>query len=151
MSRPRPGPHAAGTSASIVPSEVLTAWGPFKRFSDRIDRRTYDEACAVAEWTFAVLQAHDGGPDKCTLRSLPQALPEGPAPPVSRAKVAGFFCNRYLQFENIRDAVKAADINRIQIGYLRNRQLIAAGLALDKRRNNFIEWAVARLRSLGRE
>ena len=63
----------------------------------------------------------------------------------------GFFCNRYLQFENIRDAVKAADINRIQIGYLRNRQLIAAGLALDKRRNNFIEWAVARLRSLGRE
>ena len=46
--------------------------------------------------------------------------PEGPEPPVARTKIEGFFCNRYLQFENIRAAVKANDINLIEIGYLRN-------------------------------
>jgi hypothetical protein len=63
----------------------------------------------------------------------------------------GFFCNRYLQFENIREAAMANDITRIQIGYYRNEQLIAAELALDGRRNNFISWAVAQLQSLGRK
>ena len=45
----------------------------------------------------------------------------------------------------------ANDTTRIQIGYYRNEHLIAAELALDGRRNNFIAWAVAELRSLGRE
>jgi len=126
---------AAGTSAEGGPSEVLInevlpSWGPFKRYSDRIDQRTYNEASAVATWAFGAFQAQSGGPHKCTLRGLPYALLEGPAPPVPREKIMGFFCNRYLQFENIREAAKANDITRIQIGYYRNEQLIATIIQL---------------------
>ena len=147
---------AAGTSAEGGPSEVLInevlpSWGPFKRYSDRIDQRTYNEASAVATWAFRAFQAQSGGPHKCTLRGLPYALLDGTPPPVAREKIMGFFCNRYLQFENIREAAMANDITRIQIGYYRNEQLIAAELALDGRRNNFISWAVAQLQSLGRK
>ena len=138
-------------SNSVVLPEVLPPWSPFKRFSDKIDRRTYDAACAVATWTFAVLQACDGGPYNCSLRKLPNAMPEGPQPPVERGKIEGFFTNRYLQFENIRDAVNANDINRIEIGYLRHPKRVAAAMAKNKGRNNFIAWAVARLQSLGHE
>ena len=63
---------AAGTSAEGGPSEVLInevlpSWGPFKRYSDRIDQRTYNEASAVATWAFGAFQAQSGGPHKCTL------------------------------------------------------------------------------------
>ncbi len=51
-------------------------------------------------------------------------------------------CNRYLQFENIRDAALANDFTRIQIGYNKNGELAADRAAANKGRQNFI--AIAR-------
>ncbi len=99
--RPRPGPRAAQSDANIVPSEVLPAWGPLKRFSERMDMGTYNESLLVARWIIHLMLTQIGGPQKCRMRSLQSAMPE---PPVARNRIPGFFRNRYLQFENIRDA-----------------------------------------------
>ena len=107
-SRNRPGRRGGGGApicAKIVPAEVLPPWGPFKRYSDKMDRLTYDESCKVAEWTFRILQAHaggprEGGPAKITVRSLTTLA--APEPPVPTGSIASFFGNRYLQFDNIR-------------------------------------------------
>ncbi len=56
------GPRAAHSSANIVVSEVLPAWGPLKRFEFGMERATYNHSVDCARWTFAHLKAHSGGP-----------------------------------------------------------------------------------------
>ena len=101
-SRGRHGPRAAQTGANIVPSEVLPSWGELKRFSKRMDKATYSESVRLAKWIFELMLTQVGGPRACRMRALQEATT--PEPPVERDKIAGFFSNRYLQFENIRDA-----------------------------------------------
>jgi hypothetical protein len=147
-SRPRPGPRAAQSGANIVPSEVLPAWGPLKRFSERMDIGTYSESVLVARWIFHLLLTQIGGPRKCRMRSLAGAMPE---PPVARNRIPGSFSNRYLQFENIRDAALSNDFSQIQIGCYRNEELAADRAAANKGRQSFIAWAVALLQRRGYE
>ena len=149
---PRPGRRGAPICATIVPEEVLPPWGPLKRYSDKMERRAYDDSCRVAEWTFRVLLAHaggprEGGPAKITVRSLPTLA--APEPPVQRGSITSFFSNRYLQFDNIRAAAEANKFDLIQIGWLRNEALVAQRVATNEGRNAFIAWAVALLQSLG--
>jgi hypothetical protein len=147
-SRPRPGPRAAQSRANIVPSEVLPAWGKLKRFSKRLDRGTYFESVLVAKWIFHLMLTQVGGPRNCRMRSLQGAMPE---PPVARHRIPGFFSNRYLQFENIRDAALNNDFTQIQIAYYRNEELVAYRAAANKSRQSFIAWAVALLQMRGYE
>jgi hypothetical protein len=61
----RRSPRAAQSSASIVVSEVLPAWGPLKRFEFGcfgMDRATYDHSVDCARWTFDHMKANSGGP-----------------------------------------------------------------------------------------
>ncbi len=111
-----------------------------------MDIGTYNESVHVAKWIFHLMLTHTGGPSKCRMRSLPEAMTE---PQVSRYRIAGFFSNRYLQFENIRDAALANDFFQIQIGYYRNEQLVADRAAANKGRQSFIAWAVDLLQRRG--
>jgi hypothetical protein len=113
-SRGRHGPRAAQSGANIVPSEVLPAWGELKRFSQKLDRGTYTESVLLAKWIFQLMLTQVGGPRACRMRSLQQAMPE---PPVERSRIAGFFSNRYLQFENIRDAALNNNFAQIHIAH----------------------------------
>jgi hypothetical protein len=81
---------------------------------------------------------HNGGPAKCRLHSLPEAMPE---PLVRRYRIAGFFSNRYLQSEKIRNAALANDFTRIRIGYYRNEELVVDRASANKGRQNFIACA----------
>jgi hypothetical protein len=60
----RRGPRAAQSTAIVV-SEVLPPWGPLKRFEQGMDHATYEHSVDGAEWTFAHMRAHKGGPEEC--------------------------------------------------------------------------------------
>ena len=147
-SRGRHGPRAAQTGADIVPSEVLPSWGELKRFSKRMDKAAYSESVRLAKWIFQLMLTQDGGPRACRMRALQEATPE---PPVERARIAGFFSNRYLQFENIREAELNNNFAQIHIAYYRNEELVADRTVANKSRLSFIEWAVNLLRMRGLE
>ena len=147
-SRGRHGPRAAQTGADIVPSEVLPSWGELKRFSKRMDKAAYSESVRLAKWIFQLMLTQDGGPRACRMRALQEATPE---PPVERARIAGFFSNRYLQFENIREAALNNNFAQIHIAYYRNEELVADRTVANKSRLSFIEWAVNLLRMRGLE
>jgi hypothetical protein len=74
-----------------------------------------------------------------------------PEPLVRRYRIAGFFSNRYLQFENIRDAALNNNFAQIHIAYYRNEELVADRTVANKSRLSFIEWAVNLLRMRGLE
>jgi hypothetical protein len=140
----RHGPRAAQSGANIVPSEVLPSWGELKRFAARLDKAT--ESVLLAKWIFQLMLAQAGGPKNCRMRSLRFAMPE---PTVARGKIASFFSNRYLQFENIRDAALDNNFAQIHIAYYRNEELVADRVAAIKSRLIFIAWAVDLLRMRG--
>jgi hypothetical protein len=97
--RTRRGPraaHCAQSSANIVVSEVLPAWGPWRRFEFGMQHATFNHSVDCAKWTIAHLKAHSGG---CVVSS----------PPRRTEKIRGVFSNRLLQFENVRTAALADD------------------------------------------
>jgi hypothetical protein len=135
-SRGRHGPRAAQSGANIVPSEVLPPWGELKRFSEKLDKGIYSQSVLLAKWIFQLMLTQDGGPRACRMRSLQEAMPE---PPVERSRIPCFFSNRYLQFENIRDAALKNNFEQIHIAYYRNEELVADRTVANRSRLSFIE------------
>ena len=87
-----------------------------------MDKAAYSECVCLAKWIFQLMLTQVGGPRACRMRALQEATPE---PPVERDRIAGFFSNRYLQFENIREAVLNNNFAQIHIAYYRNEELVA--------------------------
>ncbi len=61
--RRRRGPRAAQSDAIVV-SEVLPPWGPLKRYEQGMDHATYEHSVEGANWTYAHMKAHKGGPEE---------------------------------------------------------------------------------------
>jgi hypothetical protein len=55
--------------------------------------------------------------------------------------------NRWLAFQNIKDAALKQDFSLVQIAYNRNEALLAAKAATDPDKTAFVEWAVEYIRS----
>ena len=59
----------------------------------------------------------------------------------------GAITNRWLGFQNVKDAALQQDFSLVQIAYARNEALLAAMAATDQDKTAFVAWAVEYLRS----
>jgi hypothetical protein len=75
-------------------------------------------------------------------RKFPQRLLQG--------DLLSAITNKWLVFQNIKNAALSKDFTLVQIGYNRSEALLAAKAETEPDRKAFVEWAVAYIRSKGK-
>ena len=108
-----------------------------------MDQRKYNACVQCARLIFDHMRsAHPGGPRDCKQRCSDLSDIK-----IDKCKVITFFCNRYLQFENIRAAAQDDKFDDIQVMYYRNEALVQDRITANQNRQKFIKWALDLLRS----
>ena len=100
----------------------------------------------TAEWMFNRMLSHPYT-RQADLVALAENIPQIPHGP--QLQVKGYLNNGYLNFDNIKAAASARDLQKVAVAYFRNEQLVAYRMENNPARQKFIAWAVSELRALG--
>jgi hypothetical protein len=116
----------------LPPQEALPPWGDCKRYCAMAEKR-YHKIVAIAKEIYdMILQSSD----PC---NFPQKELKG--------NLLSAVRNRWLVFQNIKDAALKQNFSLIKIGYNRNEAILAAKAETDPARQAFVEWAVDFIRT----
>jgi hypothetical protein len=129
--QPKPQPRRCLPPDNDI-EEALPSWGDCKRYC-AMDEKQYHSIVAIAKKIYDMI-LHSSDPCNFPQKEL-------------RGNLLSAVTNRWLVFQNIKDAALNRNFSLIAIGYNRNEAFLAAKAETDPARQAFVEWAVDFIRS----
>ena len=116
----------------LPPQEELPPWGHCKRYC-AMSETQYHRILEIAKTIYDMI-LHSTDPRQFRQKELTKEL-------------LAAVTNRWLTFQNIKDAALDQNFSLIKIGYNRNEAMLAAKAETDPARQAFVEWAVDFIRT----